>query len=416
MDSQDNDKITQILSKLKNNQQTIFQQLNHQFSINNDIIDKFNKTVLDIQHNEQSLLERIDILALMFKENNRNTEVLFAENVLNQIIHLMNIILNLSQNIRNSLSFCNMNILHPSIITDQELSKELIKLNAQYKDSLPFAIEDGNIRSYGKMIRPKCYIIKNEIVYFLTLPLFEPKQYRLFHLISVPNKQFHTIIPSVKYILKHESELVPLNDVCHQVDGSYLCHALSKSLTTEPCVTDILLYNKFDRCSYVQLQTDGSLEYLPDLDQYLAVLPRATTLEKKCPHSWTKKTITGVFLFDNEQKCEIRVNSNLLQFNDSSHSHPMALEFDFGQQTDPEKELPKLRIKNLRLTKLAHNLPAAQIDTIDITNWHLSGTAALYIILLISACTLAYRRFHLRSRSTPSDAEPSRKQLDSVKI
>jgi hypothetical protein len=195
-----------------------------------------------------------------------------------------------------------MNTLHPSIITDQELTKELIKLNTHYKDSLPLAIEDGNIRSYEKTIKPKCYVIGNEIVYFLTLPLFEPKQYRLSHLFSVPNRHFHTIIPSVKYILKYESELVPLDDVCPQVDGSYLCHTLTKSLTTEPCVTDILLNNKFDRCSYVQLQPDESLEYLPDLDQYLAVLPRATTLETKCPHSWTKKTITGVFLFNSEQQ------------------------------------------------------------------------------------------------------------------
>ena len=72
MDSQDNEKITQILGKLKGNQQTIFKQLNHKFSINTEIMNKFNKTVLDIQHNEQALLERIDILTLMFTENNKN--------------------------------------------------------------------------------------------------------------------------------------------------------------------------------------------------------------------------------------------------------------------------------------------------------------------------------------------------------
>lgn len=126
----------------------------------------------------------------MLTVDSKNFEILFAENLLNQIIHLFNIILDLTRDIRTSLTFCGTNIVHPSIITNQELAKEMTKLNSKYADELPFKINGNNIQKYLKLIKPNCRIVETEIVYFLT---------------------------TSKYFIKYESGLVPLSDACSSV-------------------------------------------------------------------------------------------------------------------------------------------------------------------------------------------------------
>jgi hypothetical protein len=414
MDSQDNEKIQQLLKTLKRNQVTIFQQLDNQYSVNSEIINKFNETILDIKHNEQTLLGRIDLLNLMLAADSKNFEILFAENLLNQIIHLFNIILDLTRDIRTSLTFCGTNTVHPSIITNQELAKEMTKLNSKYADELPFKINENNIQKYLKLIKPNCRIVETEIVYFLTLPLFDPKQYRLFHLFPVPNVHFQAIIPSSKYFIKYESGLVPLSDACSSVDGLHLCQTLTRSLSISTCEKEIILDNNFEQCSYVQLPTDESLEYLPDIDQYLAVLPQTSTLESRCPHAWTKKTVKGVFLLSGNLQCEIILNSRILLFNDSLHSRPAALEFNMDLQVRKREQLPKLQLRNLQLTKLSQNIPVARPNNPYVSTWHVSSTMLLYCIILVTACFTAYKYFSVKKcfRKTPKP-DPN---LDSIAI
>jgi hypothetical protein len=224
MDSQDNVKIQQLLKTLKRNQVTIFQQLDNQYSVNSKIINKFNETILDIKHNEQTLLGQIDLLNLMLTADSKNFEILFAENLLNQIIYLFNIILDLTRDIRTSLTLCGTNTVHPSIITNQELAKEMTKLNSKYADELPFKINGNNIQKYLKLIKPNCRIVETEIVYFLTLPLFDPKQYRLFHLFPVPNVHFQAIIPTCLFISRRSTPLPNPDEITHYLNlrkGNY---------------------------------------------------------------------------------------------------------------------------------------------------------------------------------------------------
>ena len=68
LDASDGEKIFKILNQLQNNQATLQQQLSQQYSINDQIIDIFDKTIKNIQHNEIVLTSKIMQLYVIIKE------------------------------------------------------------------------------------------------------------------------------------------------------------------------------------------------------------------------------------------------------------------------------------------------------------------------------------------------------------
>lgn len=62
-------------------------------------------------------------------------DTLITKNFLNQFIHLLNIILNISQDIKNSIYFCKLGVTLHSL---NELLNEQIKSNAFSIKSYPF--------------------------------------------------------------------------------------------------------------------------------------------------------------------------------------------------------------------------------------------------------------------------------------
>lgn len=113
-------------------------------------------------------------------------------------------------------------------------------------------------------------------MYFLTIPLFDSKPFELFYLLPIPTRNFQTIIPVKRFVIKHKTELVPVIDTCEQADGIYLCPKVISSPINTTCEEGLLIHSNPEGCSYVQLPEEESLEFLPEINQYLGVLPRPT--------------------------------------------------------------------------------------------------------------------------------------------
>ena len=394
MDAQDNEKIHKTLKAIKTNQHNIFHQIQNQYSINNEIIAKFNQTVRDIQHNEIALLGRIELIQKIIKTNDAHLETLLAESILNQLIHLFDIILNIAQNIATSLTFCKLHIVHPSIINNNDLLNELSKISAIYPQRLPLEVNNNNIQNFIKIIKPTCTINKNKIMYFLTIPLFDTKLFELFYLVPIPTRNFQTIIPTKRFVLKHLTELVPVVDTCAQTDSIYLCPKIISSPVNTTCEEGLLIHNNPGGCSYVQLPEEESLEFLPEINRYLGVLPRPTAIRTDCQDVRTDKQLKGIFLFEEQTKCRTYVRSTPLRFNQTTKGQIILLKPNINWTRGSADQLPKLNLKNIRMTALSSNLrPVKEIPENTSDTWHLTGTATLYLIITIVGCYLGFRHF-----------------------
>lgn len=95
LDATDGEKISKILRHIQGNEHNLANQLKVQYSINSKLVENFNKTVQDIQHNEIVLKSRILQLNTILKAEFNQQDILFAKDLYNQLFILYNAILNI---------------------------------------------------------------------------------------------------------------------------------------------------------------------------------------------------------------------------------------------------------------------------------------------------------------------------------
>ena len=352
LDASDGEKIYKILNHLQNNEKSIENQLKLQYSLSSQIVQNFNETIKNIMHNEYILRSRIMQLSQIVKDGATHQDILFAKDLFNQLIILYNSILNTLQDIENSVTFCKLNTMHPSIIKPKDLFYELQRIFSHYKNQLPFELKYENILDFENIIKINCKIDLNKITYFLSLPIDYETNFDLYYFLSIPSKyesEFVTIIPNSKYFLKSKIDdiIKPLNGKCTQ-GKPYQCPSILQSNFNTSCEEDILLHQSTSRCRFSKLQiSENHMEIIPDLNQFLAVFPKEEKLEIYCKNQMEIKELIGIYLIK-QNYCKIIFRKQELVFQEISHGRPMVIntpkfQFSPGNQPKFNIELEKLR-------------------------------------------------------------------------
>ncbi|KAK9499503.1 hypothetical protein O3M35_002532 [Rhynocoris fuscipes] len=198
LDAYDGELYSKTINEIKaNTQDNLQSQLNSHYSINLNIINEYNKTLQLMNDNNNEIRNKLLLLNDNLHDFNKFAIML---ETLNHLEIIYNIILNIVTDIENSLTFCKLKTFHPSIMSARELYEELKTIVKHYKDQFPIEIKFENIFNIIKLIRIDCKInIKNEIIYFIKLPIVGKESYNLLYLYSLPsyiNFQIMTIIPS----------------------------------------------------------------------------------------------------------------------------------------------------------------------------------------------------------------------------
>lgn len=402
LDAEDGKHFESLIENLQQNQNSIIKQINQQYSINNQMIENFNKTIKDIELNELLMVSRIKQLESLTTITISHTNVLFAKELINQIINLLNIILNIIQDTENSITFCKLNTLHPSIITSEELLRELVKISKFYEKQLPFPVTQSQIHNYESIVKPRCAIKGYQIIYFMSMPLLNPDQYELFYFLPLPNQNSSIIIPSSTYGLKTKTTLLPLKDSCVLLNDIHQCQRSQISLVNNTCEYEILFKNDFSSCSRQKLHLDeNTLEFVPELQSYLGVFVKKELIKQHCQDSWNAVEKSGTFLFENSS-CTIYIQGRPLIFHDESSGQPLHLqEINIRLKTPQDPVLPELKIKHLELKKLDTNIqPLTPVPPGPVTTHiHTSAIIIMYLMIIGAAGWLVFRLIKKKKRT-----------------
>ena len=117
LDAQDAEYYDKLIDELKNNQQTIQKNLMQNYNYNNELVKQFNDTINSLKHNQLLLTSRILQIQNYTQEHSTLIDSLFLKDIINQITLYYNSLLIALNNIEISLSFCNLNYFHETIIT-----------------------------------------------------------------------------------------------------------------------------------------------------------------------------------------------------------------------------------------------------------------------------------------------------------
>lgn len=420
LDASDGERIYKILTHLEKNEKNLQEQIKMEYSLSHNIIQNFNDTIHDIQHNELILKSRIMQLSQMVKEEIHHINLLFAKDNFNQLVILYNTILNTLQEIETSVTFCKLNTLHPSIITSRELFSELQKISPHYANQFPFEMKFDNILDFETIIKLNCKLDHDRITYFLSVPIDFEKNFELYYILPIPTKhesEFVTLIPSSRYFLKSiNNDIVkPLRDVCTRTQGKlYHCPSNLQSSHNTACEEDILLHENTSRCQFSKLEIlENHIEIVTEVNQYLAVLPKEEKLKIQCENQIETKSLIGIYLIEGKS-CKILFHGEELTFQESTHAKPVIVN---SVRLTPKKihqQKFKVELKKLDLRELPIN-PMISIDEEPIipdlripSAW----TIILYIAIIIIAAVILYTKF----KRTRAPAENQNKDMPTVQV
>lgn len=415
LDSEDGKKYDKILDDMFENQQNLENQLKLQYTLNQNLIQNFNKTMQDIQHNDIILKSRIMQLQTLVQGNFQQQDILYAKDIYNQLALLYNTILNVLQDVENSITFCKLKTMHPSIIKTKDLYSELQKIAMFYKNQLPFDLIYENILDFETILDVYCKIENDQIIYFLSLPIDFEQKYELYYLQSIPTRhefEFVTIIPNFKYLLKsRDNQIIPLSDICKH-SRVYQCSNFLQVHNKATCEKQVLLHENSSHCTYTKLEIEENyIEYIPEINQHLAILKNLEKLKIKCQEATEAKSLKGIYLIKNND-CKIFIHDNEIHYNDKTIGRPQfirKINFDFNENKISNFSI---KLKSLKLGDITSNhvTPIKGIKTSDL---HIPSiwTILLYIILLCTCCCLIIFKFKNKRVQHPTADDKGHIQL-----
>lgn len=413
MDARDAERINKITEHLKRNQMNLQAQIDNQYSLNNGIIKQFNATVQNIQYNENLLKRKI----LNFNENliNNTKEIdsIYLTDLFNQLILTYNTVLNILTEIENSLTFCSIGVIHPSVIKINDLLHELQKLVLFYKDEMPLPVIMPNIFKYQSLMQVHCKHDEDKIIYFLTVPIEFNTNFELYYLESLPtlvNNKYFTIIPNFKYFLKNKETIRPLLSIC-STSSSFHCPARLVTTGNTSCEANILQGRSTEGCIYTEIYTkEDHIQPLQHLNQYLGWFQNNSVIEIQCTNEKQILRPRNIFLIEIPNGCKLLFQGKEYEKLEPTKSTPVMIDFKIPQH---EKTLPKtkikLELKNLNLQAIHQHPFQHLINDVDHTwNYYTPSiwTIGLYGCLLVLLFLILLKKYQqLKRNSAPSRPE-----------
>lgn len=410
MDATDNERITKILEHMKTNQINLQEQLKNQYSVNYKIIKQFNDTLKNIEYNELELKSRILQLQNLLNENIQHTQVLFVKDIYNQFVILYNTILTVLTDIENSLTFCKLGTMHPSIITPNNLFFELRRISSHYHNQLPFELKVENIIEFESIIEIHCQVETDRINYFLSIPINYESKFELFYLLPIPTKHgstFLTIITNSKYFLQSEQNaILPLRESCTK-GKFYQCQAKLLANFQPKCEEEIIKNGSTNHCRYSQVTiAESHMERIPAINHYLAVFPSEEIVKIKCQQQEERRYLTGIYLIHGSP-CKVYFKEKEVTFEDNSYGKPLIVNnFHFNKEklnlSNFTIDLKALRLKDISFNEIT---PVVQFPT----DFHKPSvwTILLYLGAAAIATYLLIRWRKARNLTKPEPSRPS---------
>lgn len=207
--------------------------MKQQISIISNTIQNFNSSIQNLRADEDNLNENIKLFNNFSNLTTNYLNDIFKRHlILEQIFSLSQISSELDDyynTIIYSITLGIHNILHPQIITPQNLLHELNNITLREGLKWPIALTYSNIYKYEKLHQLNIVCINNILIFNIKIPLIEETHYELYEMLPFPAplnppNTYSYIQPSSPYILLSTNKvyytLLQNLETCLSVDTS----------------------------------------------------------------------------------------------------------------------------------------------------------------------------------------------------
>lgn len=385
LDASDGQFYTDSINKLNQDQHQMENLLKNQISVTISVIKSFNETIQKLQINEKAFNDDMNKIEKAISQIGNKVALVEAkmvffeicEKLLESYLYLQDSI----DDILNSITFARLKIIHPSIITPDNLITSLQEISQNLvKNNLPLSVKYSEVAQYLEIIELEAFQTNSDLVFVLKIPLVEQQLYTLYHLYPIPildNRTglHHVLSFSQKYLARNDDSLmyIPVKDLttCKQLSPSRkLCSDLYAYPIDSNAACEAQLLKNFGEipknCDSVLIFGQGYNVQKLQENVWLVIVSEPTHATINCLHMDTKIiTINENSILKLQPKCNAFVGITKLQaenrniLNVTDNSHPVLIPYDCCSNVPEKIQLPKL--KPLQFDNL-------NIDNLDVAN------------------------------------------------
>jgi hypothetical protein len=410
LDAKDGERYESVINELRKTSDIQNQVITKNIMLTADITNEFNKTISTIKVNEDMLASKIIQLENTI-ENVQLHEIdmyslLNIHTMCTQISAILNLILHLSNSLEEAITFAKLEIMHPSIITPEELIINLKEIKSKLnKEILPYDTTKQNINLYEKLITVKAYQIKERIIFILEIPLINDINYEYYHLYPIPVKtkiNYQIILPDKPFLLLSRNSHISMNNVCKKTqEDEYICEQLDEKITTDtPCEVHLIRYQNSDNCHPQNLNITGQKILRIKQDTWVIVLTEETIVTSVCNRVSDKIVLKGSYVLQIPIKCSVTLMDTTLQNNYFlsyiKNIVPLPIiKYNFSNQHTQQNFVNHIALENIDLENI-NNLKQKllllpkNLHKIDESFGHLQVSNTVMIISIIILLIIIY--------------------------
>lgn len=295
LDSNDAEKYDKLFKKIQQNQQTLQNQNLENIRINKKMISDFNKQIENIKHNELILKSRIMQIDTVIKEVMNWENISVLKDIINQLILLSINLIEILNEIETSLTFCNLNKIHSSIISKEELNKIIRQTN-----------ENLTFWEISSLITSHCKINKDQIEYLLDIPIYyNDKNNKLLQITPIPNinnNQMFVINEENQLVISNQDKLFGTHD-CSKINNNYFCK--TNYIETDVCIKNIVVKHNNEECRYHKIEDAFLIMNIENENLAIIASTVNKAIEINCENKVKHQQIKGVYKFKTNKNCKI---------------------------------------------------------------------------------------------------------------
>lgn len=319
----DNDDAVKIESELLNIRKQVVNVSNQQ----KKTVILAEKTISDFNKNLQTVVQNQKKLGAVLLNTTLGSRVVLTQlhflDIYIQLDFSLQIILDNLMLLEDAITFSQLGIMHPSIISPQNLVHELLIMKNNFSLVPVIDINIDNIHEIERSIEVKAYSTAHTLTFILEIPSVASTAYDLIHIFSVPNSLNLTIIPESKFLILGSDGYAYLKTTCRQIaDSIQLCKHLETNLIdgSKDCVINTLNQERTN-CTYARMNLrKGKIQKLTPTS-WLVVTIRDELLRSRCGKKTGYQRLFGTYIISLSEECQVQIMNTTL----TSHTNTIVM-------------------------------------------------------------------------------------------
>lgn len=312
LDNDDAVKFEHEIANLNNQMHSFHISQKKSIRIAQKTMDEFSNQLNKINENQKKLSKTL--LNVTSNSNVVNNHLHFLD-IYVQLDFSLQIVLDKLMLLEDAMTFSQLGIMHPSIMSPQNLIFELIQLKTKYNFNLVAQVSIENIFQIERSIEVKAYSTEHTLTFILDVPSVDSNIFDLIHMYSIPTPRNLTIIPKSKYLALGSEEYTYLDGSCREItEDVQLCKHLDtrSKMDTDDCIISLIQHEKAN-CTYAKMNLKrGKIQNI-DTNSWLVVTTQEEMINSTCGAKSSYGRLTGVHLISLTDQCQVQIMNTTLQ-------------------------------------------------------------------------------------------------------